>query len=449
MLVRLVCKGWAEVGTEYLFEHIYFASRPESIRRFENIIGHRHLAECVKHLVFDDTQLPKRLLREESHSSALANNRLWSRCEQVAAHDAFFQHYHHQEQIKASSKDLTVLLEGIPRLTKMKKVSVIGGPSHLSRLRIPAGPHTGDLADAEVAASYWSYHKQNKAYYEPWDGLRVQHLFGALSSPKIRFTELHIGNWQEYPTPLKMGLPLSSLMAPNSIEQANFTTNAQTVFSRLTELNLQIDLNPRVKGHDYSERYYETLFQILSSMTRLKRLTFGVTQWSVVFDVHHTKRLLNNTWHDLVAIKLRCMRVDPDTLLDFLARHKATLTTLYLQHVGFEPDSRHTWLDVAQRGGQFLRLDYAELDVYEWGADSDTSGCPSNSTSTDLAVILAGGYPAMPPSGEAGDSHRVMKPSFPMKARETHRGFGFQNNVCDRCGRWLMSNAQAQMIDSH
>lgn len=447
MLVRLVCKGWAEVSTEHLFEHIYFASRPKSIGRFENIIRYRHLAECVKHLVFDDTQLPKRLLRQEPHSSALADDRMWSRSEQVAAHDAFRQHYRDEEQIRATSKILTVLLEGIPRLTKLKKVSVIGGPSHLSWLRIPAGPHTGDLADAEVAASYWSYHKENKAYYEPWGSHRVHHLFEALSSPEIRFTELHIGNWQDYPRLLKMGLPLSSLMAPNGIEQAKFTTNAQSIFSRLTELNLQIDLNPRAKGCDYSERYYEPLFQILSSTTGLKRLTFGVTQWKVVFDVHDTQRLLRNTWPALVAIKLRCVRVDPDTLLDFLARHKDTLTTLYLQHVGFQPNSTHTWLDIAQRGGQFLHLDYAELDVYEWGADSDVSGWQSNSTVTDLAAILAGSYSATPSSCESGDSRGVMQPSISVKARETHRRSGFRNNICDRCGRWL--NSDAQVNDRH
>lgn len=163
--------------------------------------------------------------------------------------------------------------------------------------------------------------------------------------------------------------------------------------------------------------------------------------------MHDTQRLLRNTWPALVAIKLRCVRVDPDTLLDFLARHKDTLTTLYLQHVGFQPNSTHTWLDIAQRGGQFLHLDYAELDVYEWGADSDVSDWQSNSTVKDLAAILAGSYSATPSSCESGDSRGVMQPSISVKAREKHRRSGFRNNICDRCGRWL--NSDAQVNDRH
>lgn len=181
-----------------------------------------------------------------------------------------------------------------------------------------------------------------------------------------------------------MGLPLSSLTAPNAIDQARFTTNAQSVFNHLTELNLQIDLNPRVKGCDYGERYFKPFFQIPSLTTRLKRLAFGVTQWKMAFDVHETQRLLSNTWPALVSIKVRCVRVDPDTLLSFFARHKDTLTTLSLHHVGFEPNRPHTWLDNAQRAGQLLHLDYTELDVYEWGDDFDISGLQVNSTGTDL-----------------------------------------------------------------
>lgn len=277
-LIRLCCRRWASISTEHIFEQIYFASRPDPIRRFEHIIRDSHLAKCVKHLVFDDTQLPRRLLRQGLYSSALAEDRIWFPSEHAAAYDAFRQHYRHQEQINAASKDLTVLVQGLSQLSKLEKISVIGGTSHLSSPQILVGPHAPDLADTKVAASYWSYHSENKAYYEPWGSHRVQRLSKALTSIGIPLAELHIGNWQVHPRPLNMGLPLSSLMASNTINQARFTKNVQNLFSQLTELNLQIDLNPRVKGRDYSERYYESLFQILSSMTRLKRFSFGVTQ---------------------------------------------------------------------------------------------------------------------------------------------------------------------------
>ena len=383
-LVRLCCRRWSSVSKEHLFEHIYFASRSEPIRRFKEIVREPHISACVKHLVFDDTQLPKRLLERLPHSSRLPEHRAWSYSELSAALDAFRQRYYHQQRISATSEDLTVLSQGLPQLANLKKVSVIGGPSHLSPLQDPIGPHAQDLAETLVHASYWSYHKENKAYYEPWESHRVQRLFQALCSAGIRLASLHIGNWQDHPRPLKMGLPLSSLTASNSVDQANLAKIAQNLFGHITELNLQVDVNSRVKRTDYSKGCYESLFQFLASMPRLTHLTFGVTQWRIVFDVFHTQRLLGNNWPDLVALKLRCVRVDPDTLLNFFSRHRNTLKTLVFHHVGFEPNTAHTWLDVAHRGGQLLHLDYVELEVYESADDSEISGWQLESTENEL-----------------------------------------------------------------
>ena len=387
-LVRLCCRRWSSVSTEHLFEQIYFASRSEPIRRFKEIVREPHISACVKHLVFDDTQLPKTLLKPLPHALSLPEHRAWSYSEHRAALDAFRQRYHHQQRISATSEDLTVLLQGLPQLSNLKKVSVIGGPSHLSPLQDPIGPHAQDLAETQVHASYWSYHQENKVYYGPWDSHRVESLFQALCCAGTRLDSLHIGNWQDHPRPLKMGLPLSSLTAFNFTDQASFAETAQNLFGQITELNLQIDVNSRVKRTDYSTVYYESLFQFLASMTRLTRLTFGVTQWRIAFDVFHTQRLLGNTWPDLVALKLRCIRVDPYTLLDFFARHRNTMKTLVFHHVGFEPNTPHSWLDVAQQGGQLLDLDHVELEVYESADDSEISGWQLQSTENDLVRIF-------------------------------------------------------------
>ena len=73
------------------------------------------------------------------------------------------------------------------------------------------------------------------------------------------------------------------------MDQVRFMRNAQSVFSDLTEVSPQIDLKPRVKGRDYSERYFESMFRIMSSTTKLKHLAFGVTQWGFDFDAHDTQ----------------------------------------------------------------------------------------------------------------------------------------------------------------
>ena len=385
--VRLCCKRWSSVITECIFEQIYFIPHSESISRFENIIQDSKLANCVKHLVFDDTQLSRRLLRQGLHSMPLGEVRTWSLSEQVAALETLDHCRLNQEHIMATSMDLTVLLQGLPKLSNLKTISVIRGPSHLYWPETPTGPQPQDLAHTKVAVSHWSYCKEKKS----WRSNRVQQLLQGLSSTKTGITGLHIGNWQDHARPLKMGLPLGSFLAPNAMDQARFMTTIQSVFSHLTKLSLQIDLGTEVKGHDRNERYLDSLFQILSSTTRVERFAFGVTQSSFAFDVHHTQRLLNNTWPALVSIKLRGVRVDRDTLLDFFARHKDTLTILSFLHVGFEPNTPYTWLDVAQQGGQLLHLDFAELDVYEWGKDSDISGWQLESNEADLAAILGGG----------------------------------------------------------
>ena len=76
---------------------------------------------------------------------------------------------------------------------------------------------------------------------------------------------------------------------------------------------------------------------------------------------------IGNTWPSLMSIRLRSTYVDADALFKFFERHKNTLTILSLRRVGLESDTPYTWLDVAQRGGQLLDLDYTDLDVYEWG----------------------------------------------------------------------------------
>lgn len=345
----------------------------------------------MEHLVFDDTRLSRRLLRQGLHSSALEEIRTWSLSEQVAALDAFARYRSDQKHILETLMDLTVLLQGLPKLSNLKTVSVIRGPSHLYWPKTPTVPQTQDLTHAKVALSHWSHCKEKKSFYELWRSNRVQQLLQGLSSTNNGITGLHIGNWQDHARPLKMGLPLGSFLVPNAMDQTRFMTSVQSMFSHLTKLSLQIDLGTGVKGHDPNERYLNSLFQILSSTTRVERFAFGVTQLGFAFDVHDTQRLLNNTWPALVSIKLRGIRVDRDTLLDFFARHKDTLTILSFLRVGFEPNTPYTWLDVAQQSGQLLHLDYAELDVYEWGKNSDISGWQLKSNEADLAIILGGG----------------------------------------------------------
>lgn len=345
----------------------------------------------MKHLVFDDTRLSRSLLGQGLRFPALGEVRTWSESEQLAALDALSRFQSDQEHIRAISINLTVLLQGLPKLSNLTTVSVIRGPSYLYWPQTPTGPQPHDLAHTKVAVSNGSQCKEEKSFYRSRRGNRVQQLLQALSSSNNGITRFHIGNWQDHARPLKTGLPLASFLPPNATDQARFMTNVQSLFSHLTKLSLQIDLGTGVKGHDHKERYLDSLFQILSSTTRVEHFAFGVTQSGFPFDVHDTQRLLKITWLALVSIKLRGVRVDRDTLLDFFARHNDTLAILSFLHVGFEPNTPYTWLDVAQQGGQLLRLDSTELDVYEWGKDSDISGWQLKSNESDLAIILGGG----------------------------------------------------------
>lgn len=153
----------------------------------------------------------------------------------------------------------------------------------------PASALAQDLTGSKVAASYWSFHpKPSRSMI-----LGVVIVFNIylrlflLQRKVSRSLKSAIG--KIIGDHSRRACPYDRTWQPIPMDQVRFMRNAQSVSSDLTEVSPQIDLKPRVKGPDYSERYFESMFRIMSPTTKLKHLAFGVTQWGFGFDAHDTQ----------------------------------------------------------------------------------------------------------------------------------------------------------------
>lgn len=121
-----------------------------------------------------------------------------------------------------SGEDPKVLRQGLSLLTKLKKVSVIGGPSMDpgSARYFKHGAHAPGFAGTPMGATLWSYQLlEDPPRYHDFDARDFCNLLRALQEHDTthgRMTEMHVGNWSLAPgkDPLKIGLPLTSLYVP-------------------------------------------------------------------------------------------------------------------------------------------------------------------------------------------------------------------------------------------
>lgn len=129
---------------------------------------------------------------------------------------------HKSKDIMGIGEDLKVLRQGLSLLTKLKKVSVIGGPSMDpgSAWYFKHGAHAQDFAGTPMGATLWSCQLlEDPPRYHDFDARAFCNLLRALQEHDTthgRMTEMHVGNWSLAPgkDPLKMGLPLTSLYVP-------------------------------------------------------------------------------------------------------------------------------------------------------------------------------------------------------------------------------------------
>lgn len=342
---------WIETGANLLFKQIYFSIGPQAMLRFQNVTETKRLQKCVRHLVFVDTQLNERLVEDQdSFLSTLSWAGTMPRSQADRTYHTYCRVFKEWQKILDDGKDVALLIKGLGALPNVNTVSIIGGPSHdpgtVSYLE--NGPHAADLDGVGLRPSYWTYRSRQSPRYHQFDRRPFQNLLRSLCAAKVRPIKVELGNWLERSNGnvRRMGVPVSCLNLYCGLGNAMFNTVISTAFANVTDLNLQVDMNPRPYDPDpvYTQRDLSFLFEFQE-----------------------------NTWMALEFLSLRAFEISPATFTAFIKNHNITLTEISLDQVGLPSGCRDTWAGLLSRNKPLLHLKGAKLQVYEVETPDDGS----------------------------------------------------------------------------
>lgn len=370
---------WIESGANLLFKQIYFSLGPQAMLRFRKITETKHLQEIVRHLVFVNSQLDERLVDSRAlFLSTLPEADSMSRAQVNKTYETYCRTFREWQTILDDGEDVALLTKGLHLLPNLNKVSIIGGPSHDpgTTSYLENGPYAADVHGVGVTSSYWSYRSKTAPEYHQFDRRPIQNLLRCLCAGRVRPTKVELGNWRKYSNGkvTRMGVPISCLNLYCGLGNAMFDTVVTTAFGNVTDLSLQLDMNPRPYDPDaeYKEEDLSLLFRVLPALQGLQRLTVKFIHWGLVES--ETKRLLEgNTWMALEFLSLRSFEISPATFTVFVQNHRNTLKELSLARVGLPSGCQETWSDVISRNKTFLNLRGARFQVYEWETADDGS----------------------------------------------------------------------------
>ncbi|KAL2041347.1 hypothetical protein N7G274_005729 [Stereocaulon virgatum] len=325
----------------------------------------------VRHFIYDDTQLVRNLTNRYFFEEALKTSYTKSRAKRGRAFNEYCRLFQEQQQILDDLPNL--LREGLPRLSRLEKVSVIGGPSRNPNCSFKGGVRNNGFASTVLGLSYWSYRHKSRYHFIERKGFHS--LIESLSQPGISLRGLHIGNWSEseHRSPLKMGLPLSSLSLPDSEDNAVLMSSATSAFANVTNLNLQIDGRGRSPGHEYSVPDLENLFVMLPTMHHLSRLSLGFTH--LVLHADETKRVVTSIErHALASLRLRSIRFFVDDMVRLSINHQATLTEVAFDKVRFAGTMEESWTTQMESIEWFTNIELtAFIECFKWRRPNEST----------------------------------------------------------------------------
>ena len=295
-VLRSLCRQFSRCGRELLYTDLTFSLTTRSVDAFLYVTRHPDLCQQVRHFIYDDSHLVRNLTVRNYFKKALSASHSKKRERRAHAFDEYCRLFDEQQQILESLFD--ILRDGLPCLSRLEKISVIGGPSRSPNCSFKGRARSDSYASTAVGLSYWSYHNQSR--YQFFERKGFHDLIKALNQPQIRLREVHIGNWSEGKRrlPLKMGLPISSLSLRNAEDNAALMAKMAGAFNNVTSLNLQLDGRGRAQGHHYAVPDIDCLFVILPAMHHLSRVSLGFTHLELNAD--ESKRLL-------LGLKWRCL----------------------------------------------------------------------------------------------------------------------------------------------
>lgn len=389
---------WVDIGANLLFRQIYFSLGPQAMDRFKKITETERLQKSVRHLVIVDTQLDERLVDDQGlFLSVVQGAGSISRAQVGRSYETYCRVFKKWQKILDDGEDVALLTNGLGALPNVNKVSVIGGPSHDpgTTSYLETGPHAADFRGIGVESSCWSYRSRRARGYHRFDRRPFQNLLRCLCVAKIRPIKVELGNWQEYSNGkiTRMGVPVSCLNLYCGLGNTMFDTVITTAFADVTNLSLQLDMNPRPyePNPDYTDKDLSILFEVLPSLRALQRLTLGFIHWTLLQS--ETKRLLEgNTWIALESLSLRGFEISPATFTAFIQNHTSSLREIILDQVGLPSGCQDTWNGLISWSKPFLNLKGAKFHVYETKITRDGSDdCTWVAEDTLLELLFGNG----------------------------------------------------------
>ncbi|KAL2059328.1 hypothetical protein ABVK25_000620 [Lepraria finkii] len=163
LTLRSLCHQFARCDWELLYIDLTFSPTDRSVDGFLYVTRHPNFRQHVRNLIYDDTQLVRNLTYRIYFESALPAAYLKSQAQCESAFNEYCRLLRAQQQILDGLSDL--LREGLPQLSRLEKLSVIGGPSRSPNCSFKGAARTNSFASTIVGVCYWSYRYKSKCQF--------------------------------------------------------------------------------------------------------------------------------------------------------------------------------------------------------------------------------------------------------------------------------------------
>jgi len=132
---RLTSRTLAKIGAHHLLSRIYLAPRPATLAAFTSITQHPIFSRTITEIVYDDTLLEATLTHKEAHEAAVIRRALdegRAMPEEEMLRESWERYgrgFGEQERLLGGGEFERAVREGVRRLVKLKKVTMVGSAS--------------------------------------------------------------------------------------------------------------------------------------------------------------------------------------------------------------------------------------------------------------------------------------------------------------------------------
>ncbi|KAI2635658.1 hypothetical protein GGS26DRAFT_604607 [Hypomontagnella submonticulosa] len=328
---RLVCKGFSEIGAEYICPRRFIFMTKEDLGNLVRLSNQTHIARGVKSLSYAPVTLVPGLSRDDYHNRQTSWGRYGGR-----GYNLYNSVSREQSEILKSSHDYACLVAALSHFPRLQHITLY--LDNVTRNHLEGNWKPGrQISDALVGR--WMLARTGNQH--------LRTLLRALSATKVRLESLTVRglDWLFLDQKeIEIGSPFQAI-------------------SHLKSLDLLIDTeqmiasssSPDGRIHCCDHLSTGVLPSYLQTLTKLRELRVvfrDMNRIPIAFEpVEWGKLPLNMilpwefTWANLTTLRLEDVCCERQELMEFLLRHKGTLRGLCLKHTNLISSSWIPLLD--------------------------------------------------------------------------------------------------------